>query len=140
MEHDATGIVTPSQHYENHDSIFITSSLSIALLTTMLSGIKSSIFLKLPYIITLDTHLADLKSHIPEQIKHIQPLDPAFFILQQEESTNIYLNELLEVPQPNESRKHTCLLTLKNQVTQLHAFQFNKGFTTHFSNSKNSKN
>ena len=28
MDHDATGIVTPSQQFENHDSIFITASLS----------------------------------------------------------------------------------------------------------------
>ena len=28
MDHDATGIVTPSHQFENHDSIFITASLS----------------------------------------------------------------------------------------------------------------
>ena len=39
MDHDATGIVTPPQQFENQDSIFITESL----LKVMLSGTKSSI-------------------------------------------------------------------------------------------------
>ena len=41
LGHDATGIVTPSPQFKNHDSIFITSSLSTRS-TIMLSGIKYS--------------------------------------------------------------------------------------------------
>ena len=36
----------------------------------------------------------------PDQIKHIQPLDPSIvsFIIQHEDTTAFYINELLKVP------------------------------------------
>ena len=51
----------------------------------------------------MDTHLADFKILTPEQIKHIQPVDPALlsFMIQHEETTVVYINELLKVPQQN---------------------------------------
>ena len=105
MDHNATGIVTPSQQFENHDSIFLTASLS----TVNNNGIGYQIinFSELPYTITLDTHLADFKILTPEQIKHIQPVDPAVlsFMIQQEETTEVYINELLKVPQPNSEQE-----------------------------------
>ena len=100
MDYDATGIITPSQQFENHDSIFITASLSTV--NNNAIGYQIVNFSELPYTITLDTHLADFKILTPEQIIHIQPVDPALvsFMIQHEETTEVYINELLKVPQP----------------------------------------
>ena len=90
MDHDATGIVTPSQQFENHDSIFITASLSPV--NNYAIGYQMFNFSKLPYTKTIDTHLAaDFKILTPEQIKHIQPVDPALlsFMIQNEETTEV---------------------------------------------------
>ena len=101
MDHDATGIVTPSQQFENHDSIFITASLSTV--NNNAIGYQIINFSVLPYTITIDTQLADFQILTPEQIKHIQPVDPALlsFMIQHEETTEVYINELLKVPQQN---------------------------------------
>ena len=105
MDHNATGIVTPSQQFENHDSIFITASLSTV--NNNAIGYQIINFSELPYTITIDTHLADFKILTPEQIKHIQPVDPAVlsFMIQHEETTEVYINELLKVPQPNSEQE-----------------------------------
>ena len=105
MDHDATGIVTPSPQFENHDSIFITASLSTV--NNNAIGIQIINFSELQHTITLDTHLADFKILTPEQIKHMQPVDPALlsFMIQQDETTEVYINELLKVPQPNEEQE-----------------------------------
>ena len=105
MDHNATGIVTPSQQFENHDSIFITASLSTV--NNNAIGYQIINFSELPYTITTDTHLADFKILTPEQIKHIQPVDPAVlsFMIQHEETTEVYINELLKVPQPNSEQE-----------------------------------
>ena len=60
-------------------------------------------FSKIPYTITLNIHLADFKILTSEQIKPIQPVDPALlsFMLQNEETTEFYINELQKVPQTN---------------------------------------
>ena len=101
MDHDATGIVNPSQQFKNHNSIFITASLSTV--NNNAIGYQIINFSELPFTITLDTRLADFKILTPEQIKHIQPLDPALlsFMIQHEETTEVYINELLKVSQPN---------------------------------------
>ena len=105
MDHDATGIVTSNQRFENHDSIFITASLSTV--NNNAIGYQVIIFSELPYTITLDTHLADFKILTPEQIKQIQSVDPAFlsFMIQHEETTEVYINELLNVPQQNSEQE-----------------------------------
>ena len=105
LDHDATGIVTPSPQFENHDIIFITSSLSTVNKNAI--GYQIIDFSELPYTITNDTHLADFKILTPEQIKHIQPVNPAMlsFMIQHEESTEIYINELLNVPSQNPDRE-----------------------------------
>ena len=99
MAHNVTGIVTPSQQYENHDSISITASLSTV--NNNAIGYQIINFSELPYTITMDIHLADFKILTPEQIKHIQPVDPALlsFMIQHEETTEVHINELLKVPQ-----------------------------------------
>ena len=70
LDHNATGIVTPSTQFECHDSIFITSSLSTV--NNNAIGYQIINFSELPYTITCDTHLADFKILTPEQIKHLQ--------------------------------------------------------------------
>ena len=75
MDHDATGILTPSQQFENHDSLFITASVSTVNNNAM--GYQIINFSELPYTITMDTNLADFKVLTLEQIKHIQAVDPA---------------------------------------------------------------
>ena len=99
MDYNPTGIVTPTQQYENHDSIFITASLSTV--TNNAIGYQIINSSELPYTITMDTHLADFKILTPEQIKHIQPVDPALlsFMIQHEDTAEVYINELLKVPQ-----------------------------------------
>ena len=98
LDHDATGIVTSSPHFESHDSILITSSLSTV--NNNAIGYQIINFSELPYTIICDTHLADFKILTPEQIKHIQPVDPAMlsFMIQHEDTTEIYITELLKVP------------------------------------------
>ena len=61
----------------------------------------------MPYTITLDFHLADFKILTTEQIKQIQPVEPAVssFMIQHEETTEVYINELLKVPQPNSEQE-----------------------------------
>ena len=105
MDHNATGIVTPSQQYENPDSIFITASLSTV--NNNAIGYQIINFSELPHTITMDTHLADFKILTLEQIKHIQPVDPAIlsFMIQHEETTKVYINELLKVPQQNSEQE-----------------------------------
>ena len=101
LDHDATGIVTPSPRFENPDSIFITSSLSTV--NNNAIGYQMINFSELPYTTISDTHLADFKILTPEQIKHIQPVDPAMlsFMIQHEDTPEIYRHELLKVPSQN---------------------------------------
>ena len=101
IDHDATGIVTPSPQFENHDTIFITASLSTV--NNNAIGYQIIIFPEWPYTITLDTHLEDFKILTTEEIKHLQPVDPALLslLIQHEETTDVYINELLKVPQRN---------------------------------------
>ena len=124
MDHDATGIVTPSQQFKNHDSIFITASLS----TVNNNAIRYQIinFSELPYTITHDTHLADFKILIPKQIKQVQPVHPALLssMIQHEETTENHTNEPLEVPQQNSEQEHTSSLPLTNQVSQQLTLRF----------------
>ena len=99
IDHDATGIVQPSHHFDQHEAIFMASSLSTVnndALTLQLIN-----FTEAPYTITSDTHVADFTVLTPEQIKHIKPVNPTElnFILHQDiEDTDHYLNELLKVP------------------------------------------
>ena len=59
-------------------------------------------FSELSSSIALDTHFAVFTILTPEKIKHIQSVDPAllFFMLQYEDITEVYKNEIFKVPQP----------------------------------------
>ena len=55
----------------------------------------------------MELHLADFKILTPEQIEHIHPVDPALlsFMIQHEETTEVYINELPKVPQQNSEQE-----------------------------------
>ena len=101
LDHDAKGMVTPSPQFENHDSIFITTSLTTV--NNNAIGYQISNFPELPYTMICDTHLADFMIFTTEQIKHLQPVNPALlsFMIQHGDTSEIYINELLKVPPLN---------------------------------------
>ena len=95
-DHDATSIVTPSAHLEDHDTLFLVSY--ICTVNNNAVGYQSCIFSELPYTITTDTHLADFRVLTPEQLKFIKPnirSTLTFVMHQQTKVTEVYLNELL---------------------------------------------
>ena len=101
IDHNATGIVTPSSHMEDHESIFITSSLCTV--NNNAVGYQVINFSDMPYTLPIDTHMADFQVLTPEQIKHIKPVDPStltFMMHQHMENTDLYLNQLMK---PNQS-------------------------------------
>ena len=65
----------------------------------------------------MDTHLSDFKIFTTEQIKHIHPVDPALlcFTIQHEDTTEVYINELLKVPQQNSEQETYWFLTHEEQ-------------------------
>ena len=65
MEHDGTGIVIPSQQFENHDTISISTILSTVINNAI--GYQLINFSELLYRKTLDIHLADFKILTPEK-------------------------------------------------------------------------
>ena len=67
IDHDATGIVTPSTHIEEHDTLFLVSSLCTV--NNNAVGYQICNFSELPYTITTDTHIADFRVLTPEQLK-----------------------------------------------------------------------
>ena len=98
IDHDATGIVTPSTHLEDHDTLFLVSSLCTV--NNYAVGYQICTFSELPYTITTDKHLADFRVLTPEQLQHIKPINPSmltFIMHQHTEVTDVYLNELLKV-------------------------------------------
>ena len=73
IDHDATGIVTPSTHLEDHDTLFLVSSLCTV--NNNAVGYQICNFSELPYTISTDTHLADFRVLTPEHLKHIKPIN-----------------------------------------------------------------
>ena len=103
IDHNATGIVTPSSHMEEHESIFITSSLSTV--NNNAVGYQVINFSDMPYTFPVDTHMADFRVLTPEQIKHIKPVDPStltFMMHQHIENTDLYLNQLMKTNQSSD--------------------------------------
>ena len=98
IDHDATGIVTPSTHLEDQDTLFRVSFLCTV--NNNAVGYQICYFSELPNTITTDTHLADFRVLTPEQLKHIKPINPStltFIMHQHTEVTDVYLIELLKV-------------------------------------------
>ena len=106
LDHNATGIVTPSPHMEEHESIFITSSLSTV--NNNAVGYQVINFSDMPYTLPVDTHMADFRVLTPEQIKHIKPVDAStltFMMHQHTENTDLYLNQLLKTKQSSDEQE-----------------------------------
>ena len=112
VDHNATDIVTSSSHMEDHDSIFITSSLSTVNNNAVgYQVINSS---DIPYTLPIDTQSADLRVLTPEQIKHIKPVDPStltFIMDQHLENADIYRNQLMKVNQTPDEQETYCFPT-----------------------------
>ena len=106
IDHNATGIVTPSSHMEEHENIFIASSLSTV--NNNAVGYQVINFSDMPYTIPTDTHMADFRVLTPEQIKHIKPVDPStltFMMHQHIENTDLYLNQLMKTNQSSDEQE-----------------------------------
>ena len=98
IDHDATGIVTPSTHLEDHDTLFLVFFLCTV--NNNAVGYQICNFSELPYTIKTDTHLADFRVLSPEQLKFIKPINPSmltFIMHQHTEVTDVYLKQLLKV-------------------------------------------
>ena len=98
IHHDATGIVTPSAHLEDHDTLFLNSSLCTV--NNNAVGYQICNFSELPNTITTNTQLDDFRVSTPEQLKFIKPINLStlkFITHQHTEVTEAYLNELLKV-------------------------------------------
>ena len=90
IDHNATAIVTPSSHMEEHESIFFTSTLSTV--NNNAVGYQMINFSDMPYTLPVDTHMTDFQVLTPEQIKHIKPVDPStltFMMQQHIENTDL---------------------------------------------------
>ena len=101
--HNATGIVTPSSHMEDHERIFITSSLCTV--NNNAVGYQVINFSDMPYTLPIDTHMADFRVLTPEQIKHIKPVDSStltFMMHQHMENTDLYLNQMVKTNQSSD--------------------------------------
>ena len=112
IDHNATGIVTPSSHMEDHESIFITSSLCT--INNNAVGYQVINFSDMPYTLPIDTHMADFRVLTPEQIKHIKPVDPStltFMMHQHMENTDLYLNQLMKTNQSSDEQETYWLTT-----------------------------
>ena len=106
IDHNATGIVTPSSHMEERKSIYITSSLSTV--NKSAAGCQVINFSDMPYTLPVDTHMADFRVITPEQIKHIKPVDPStltFMMHQHAENTDLYLNQLMKTNPPSDEQE-----------------------------------
>ena len=131
IDHDATGIVTPSTHLEDHDTLFLVSSLCTV--NNNAVGYQICNFSELPYTITTDTHLADFRVLTPEQLKHIKPFNPSMltFIKHQHiEVTDVYLNELLKVNNKEDKTEQYWFQHRNKLETPQHTHPFRNEYLT----------
>ena len=76
IHHNATGIVTPSSHMEDHESIFITASLSTV--NNNAVGYHVIKFSDMPHALPIDTHMADFRVLTPDKSNTSNPLTHQF--------------------------------------------------------------
>ena len=99
IDHYATGTVTRSSQMQDHESIFITFSLSKV--NNNAVGYQVTNFLDMIYTRPIETHMADFRVLTLEQTKHIKPVDPStltFMMHQHMENTN--LPQLIDESEP----------------------------------------
>ena len=112
IDHNATSIVVPSSHMEDHESIFITSSLCTVINNAV--GYQVINFSDMPYTLPIDTHMTDFRILTPEQIKHIKPDDPStltFMMHQHMDNTYLYLNQLMKTNHSSDEQETYWLPT-----------------------------
>ena len=91
---------------EEHESIFITSSLSTV--NNNAVGYQVINVSDMPYTLPVDTHMPDFRVLTPEQIKHIKSIDPSslnFMMHQHTENTDLHLNQLMKTNQPSDEQE-----------------------------------
>ena len=91
---------------EEHENPFIASSLSTV--NNNAVGYQVINFSDLPYTVPIDTHMADFRVLIAEQIKHIKPVDPStltFMMHQHMENTDLDLNQLMKANQSSDEQE-----------------------------------
>ena len=106
IDHNAAEIVTPSSHMEEHENIFITSSLSTV--NNNAVGYQVINFSDMPYTLPVDTHMAEVRVLTSEQIKYIKPVDPStltFMMHQHMENTDLYLNQQMKTNQSSDEQE-----------------------------------
>ena len=87
---------------EDHESTFITSSLSTVNNNAVIYQVINFSDIYALHPLPVDTHMADFRVFTPEQIKHIKPVDLStltFILHQHLENTDINLNQLMKVNQ-----------------------------------------
>ena len=101
IDHDATGIVTPSAHLGDHDTLFLVSSLCT--INNNAVGYRICNFSKLPYKITTDAQFVDFLVSTPKQMNFIEPMNTSTLTIimhqhtKDTKDTEVYLNELFKV-------------------------------------------
>ena len=93
-------------HMEEHESIFIASSLSTANSNAL--GYQVIKFSDMPYTLPMDTHMTDFRVLTPEQIEHVKTADPStptVMMHQHLENTDVYLNQLMKVYQSQDEQE-----------------------------------
>ena len=96
IDHDATGIVTPSAHLGDHDTLFLVSSLCT--INNNAVGYRICNFSNLPYKITTDAQFVDFLVSTPKQMNFIEPTSTLTIIMHQHtKDTEVYLNELFKI-------------------------------------------
>ena len=115
LDHDATGILTPSARYDNHDAIFVTSALSTVNNNALSLQIIN--FTDTVYTIGSDEHIADFTVLSPDQIKHVKPIHPGelnFMMHQDTDTMDQYIHELLKVPSTQNEQEEYWFPTPEN--------------------------
>ena len=94
IENEATGGLQPSQHIANDDDLIICSAMKSP--ENHQCRVQISSFL---YTLKIKIRIANLSMLAPEQMKHIQPVDPAPMrqLLNNNHDAFQYVNSLLKM-------------------------------------------
>ena len=99
---NTTGTVTPLEKFTETASLLISHSMSTIIDRRLAVRVTNTT--ESPYLIKKDTEIAEFSVVIPEQSKHIKPVDMAILsmIPQDDPDLTAYLNELLRTSKPEQ--------------------------------------
>ena len=99
---NTTGTVTPLEKFTETASLLISQSMSTLIDRRIAVGVTNTT--KSSYLIKKHTQIAEFSVVIPEQSKHIKPVDMAILsmIPQDDPDLTAYLNELLRTSKPEQ--------------------------------------